>query len=125
VPKSNFVLPRWSPLRHETILSDSRTPHASERSAPLRLAAQSIPSSSFFRPSLYDTFSLYQLRRALSHVSCPAAQSPARLTAAPCHDWICIGPASTATTGGHLQTALPDARRTPASVHSSPRTRIR
>jgi hypothetical protein len=41
----------------QTTLSNSNTLHPFGRPVPLRLVAQSIPSSSFFKHSLCDTFS--------------------------------------------------------------------
>jgi len=48
-------------------------------------------------------------------VSClvPCSTVSARLNTAPSRNSIRIAPASTATTGGHVQTALPDARADP------------
>jgi rubredoxin len=57
LPKSNFGLHHRSALRHETTLSNSKTPRSSGRSVPLSLVTQSIPSSSFFNHSHCDTLS--------------------------------------------------------------------
>jgi hypothetical protein len=56
-PKSNSVLHHGSALRHETTLSNSNTPRASARYAPLRSVGKQIPSCSLINDSFHNTVS--------------------------------------------------------------------
>src|ERR1700752_1647839 len=100
--KSNFVLRHWSPLPHETTLSNSNPLRVWAGPVPLRFAAEQISS--------------FNLLNAVSALLPPARQLPASsavlystvrasfYTAVSSHS-VSIGPASAATTRGFLLTA--------------------
>src|ERR1700747_1893227 len=94
-----------SPTRKLWVLPG--TPHLS--ASPSNRSLLTPSSTTVFK----ILFRRSQFPRARCHVSCPAAQSRHGLTPLLPAIEICIAPASTATTGGHVQTALPDARRDP------------
>src|SRR6267142_5955319 len=122
--KSNFVLHlhRCSPLPHETTLSNSNPSRVSACSVPVRVAAKQISSSSFlsavsamlFRTSQFPLSSA-MLQRTASATLCTAV-SPHSIS---------IGPASAATTGGFLLTALSNTRRALRLPQDFAKTRVR
>ncbi len=107
---SNFGLHRWSLLPHETTLSSSNPSRVSACSLPLRLAAEPISSSRFLGAVYAIRFRASQLPLS-SAVLCRTVSATPHTAVSP--PSISIGPASAATTGGFLLTALSNARRAP------------
>jgi hypothetical protein len=57
LPKSNFVLHRWSRSRHETTFSNSKLSRVSKRTGLLRLAAEQTSSCGLYNHAFRGTFS--------------------------------------------------------------------
>jgi hypothetical protein len=105
-----------SSITEETALSNSDTPRASARYAPLRLVGKQIPSCSLINDSFHNTVSPYPFSgSAVRRVMLRGAASTHLKTV----------PSSAATTGGHLQRLYRTRKELLAHVHSTARTRIR
>ena len=123
LPRSNFaLLVPSSSLPHETILYNTKILPASARSLSLCLV--------FYKTRLFDFSNLLFARVLhLRHSSliqcrlpCPVAQLRHIFTTPPSFHSISIGPASAATTGGFLLTALSNARRSALPPCTLPRS---
>jgi hypothetical protein len=78
---------------------------------PLCLDPDEIPYSNFSTHSVGNRFALLPTRRRLGLSSALRRTAQRQLNTALSLHSICIGPASAATTGGLVQTALSNARR--------------
>src|SRR5215470_2759313 len=108
--KSNCALHRGSPPRHEGTFSNSKSSRASTCCAPLRSATKQISPSSVTRAI---TGILLRKSESLPLFVLLYRTASATLDTVLFAHSIPIGPASAATTGGFLLTALSNARRTP------------
>src|SRR5215470_20424688 len=125
LPESNFVLHQRSPLLHETTLYDSRS---FARFGVLRPSALCHRTNPFFHLPQLPSWRYFSavassrvpgvICRALPHsLGPPRHRSFPRLNL--------HRPASAATTGGFLLTALSNARRAPCHLHCLVKTRVR
>jgi hypothetical protein len=96
LPKSNFVLHRWSPLSHETTLSINEILRASPRYAVVRLIAEQTRSSGFLGGLLRDIFSHKPRSDPIERSTVLRLAVPAYPGANPYLHSICIRPASAA-----------------------------
>src|SRR6267143_2170221 len=125
-PKSSFVLHLFrSALPHENTIDITNVLGVSAPAVLLRLLGQQISSSRFSRSSTVSKLaSPTNVPLPTSSVVPPRADPAHLYTAPPIHS-IPIGPASAATTGGFVQTALSKARRSIAHAGATLNARLR
>src|SRR5208337_916231 len=116
LPKCDFVLHRWSWPLHENSLSNSNPSRAPARSVPVCFAANEILYFNFSAHSLGHRFALLPTLRRVGLSSALRSTARQQLKTALSLHSISIGPASVATTGGLVQTALSNARKAPRPI---------